>query len=742
MLLPEKTCLNCFSQLNEPKGVCPHCGCDNATLSNEAHQIECGSILAGTYLVGKVLGQGGFGITYAGWDLNLDIKVAIKEYYPEGCVTRDTHTHISVLTYAGAKEAYFQKGKERFVEEARSLAKFAGDSGVVGVRTFFYENGTAYIVMDFVEGETLKSYAARSGGKLPAAEVFALFRPLLTSIERVHNAGLLHRDISPDNIILKTDGRLALLDFGAARQMSLGGEHSNTINVKHGFAPEEQYRTRGEQGPWTDVYATSATIYRLITGQMPPQALDRLYNEDELVAPSALGIVLSEQQEKAILHGLAPRATDRTRSMLEFAEELYGDSAADRFQPLSQQPDDHGAEVLAQNPAALHPLEPAVLAEESGWKEAEKQIYDDLVKNTQKKKRGIVIAAVAAALFVIFVIIVPAVRHSILLTEIQEISDEIDRGDYYSALAVADGVEQKNDEYDTAIYGFAKSLLANGQYEAADSMKDRIVDTSRFDMASIEDGITYQTIKDALSQGDYGRAETLVQDIQNPSAYDLNSVKTEIATQRIEELFSNKKYFEAVLELQKLESSDKMIMQILIEEHVSELYEYGIELYHARNTTIVKTLFSMLGLYRRSSDYLLLIDTKEKAQADQLSWNLGNGKEDSKIKEQLEDLIDILDFEDASDILMYNSDTAFLFLLGEWRGGPSYIKFYTDAGSWWAQWEVTGIPHGHWNFKKRDLYITDSKDVEKKIARFTIVDKDSIEIFVYSSERTYSLKRV
>jgi len=314
----------CFAQLNKPKGVCPACGCDNAAVSNEAHQLDCGSILAGTYLIGKVLGQGGFGITYIGWDLNLDIKVAIKEYYPEGCVTRDAHTHISVLTYAGPKEAYFQKGKERFVNEARALAKFPGDSGVVGVRTFFYENGTAYIVMDFVEGETLKSYAQRRGGKLPAAEVLALFQPILRSLARVHDSGLLHRDISPDNLMLKTDGTLALLDFGAARQMSIEGEHSNTINVKHGFAPEEQYRTRGEQGPWTDVYALCATIYRLTTGRTPPEALDRMADGTLLTPPNQLGADFTPAQEAAIIHGLAVRASDRTRDVRQLEKELYG----------------------------------------------------------------------------------------------------------------------------------------------------------------------------------------------------------------------------------------------------------------------------------------------------------------------------------------------------------------------------------------------------------------------------------
>ncbi|MEN6339955.1 MAG: serine/threonine-protein kinase [Clostridiaceae bacterium] len=327
MINPENICMNCMAALNSPKGICPHCGFDNAACSNAPHQLECGSILAGSYLVGRVLGQGGFGITYVGLDLNLEMKVAIKEYYPEGCVTRDTHTHISVLTFAGEKELQFEKGKERFVSEAKSLAKFSGDTGIVGVRAFFYENGTAYIVMDYVEGETLKTYVAQRGGKLPAEEVLALFQPLLRSLARVHEIGLLHRDVSPDNIILRRNGTLVLLDFGAARQMSASGEHSNTINVKHGFAPEEQYHTRGEQGPWTDVYALAATMYRLMTGVMPPQALDRLTNEALLTPPSQLGVALTHAQECALLHALAIRAKYRTKDMAQFEGELYGGKA-------------------------------------------------------------------------------------------------------------------------------------------------------------------------------------------------------------------------------------------------------------------------------------------------------------------------------------------------------------------------------------------------------------------------------
>ncbi len=334
MIDNERLCMRCMGQLPPNGDVCPHCGCNNAQVTNAVHQLECGSILAGTYLVGCALGQGGFGITYIGWDLNLDLKVAIKEYYPQGVVTRDSVTHVTVMTVASDKALAFQKGKERFVNEARILARFTGDRSIVGVRGFFHENGTAYLVMDYIEGETLKAYALRRGGKLPAQETLTLLRPLLASLSRVHAEGLLHRDISPDNIMLRADGLVTLLDFGAARQVSAEGEHSNTINVKHGFAPEEQYRTHGEQGPWTDVYALCATIYRLTTGVTPPQALDRQSGTDELVPPNELGAGFSQAEQNAILNGLTVRANNRTQDMHQLALELYG--SADGVSPSNQ----------------------------------------------------------------------------------------------------------------------------------------------------------------------------------------------------------------------------------------------------------------------------------------------------------------------------------------------------------------------------------------------------------------------
>ncbi len=322
MVDPSLICMHCMSVLPRTGVVCPACGAHAEELENETNQLPVGSILAGKYLVGCVLGQGGFGITYIGWDLNLGIKLAIKEYYPEGLVGRDSKTQSTVIPLKGEKGAYFLRGRDKFVEEARTLAKFSGDPGIVSVHDFFNENGTAYIVMDFVEGKTLKQIAEERNGKLSFKETLRYLLPVMDSLGNVHQAGLLHRDISPDNIIVTPEGRAVLLDFGAARRISAMGEHSNTINVKHGYAPEEQYRTRGEQGPWTDVYALCATIYRLTTGRTPTPAPDRVMSDSPLPPPNALGADLTLAQQAAIMKGLAIRGQNRQQSMRELKDQL------------------------------------------------------------------------------------------------------------------------------------------------------------------------------------------------------------------------------------------------------------------------------------------------------------------------------------------------------------------------------------------------------------------------------------
>ena len=308
----------------ENDGKCPFCGFDSNEYAASPHHLPLKTILAGKYLIGRVLGEGGFGITYLAWDLNLGVKIAVKEYYPMGFVTREHNSTCSVLPYVGDKTAFFAAGRDRYVEEAKSLAKFYGLPGIVAVKDFFLENNTAYIVMEFVEGKTLKQMLADEGGKLPAATVLEMMKPLIRSLSEVHNAGVIHRDISPDNIMVTKEGNVKLLDFGAARDYADSGNRSLSVLLKPGYAPEEQYRTRGVQGPWSDVYALCATIYRAITGVTPPESVERL-RADELKAPSSLGAALEPAREKALLKGMAVLQNDRWQSVIELYEALYAE---------------------------------------------------------------------------------------------------------------------------------------------------------------------------------------------------------------------------------------------------------------------------------------------------------------------------------------------------------------------------------------------------------------------------------
>lgn len=214
---------------------------------NSVHLLKNGRTLGSRYVIEGVLGEGGFGITYRGHDKTLDVEVAIKEYYPQGFVTRNT-TYSEELTVSQSKYTeMFQKGKEKFLSEARTLARFNRQEGVVSVTDFFETNNTAYIVMEFLDGITLKQYIDTQGLLTPA-EILDLMAPLMEALDEVHNVGLIHRDISPDNIMLLENGGVKLMDFGAARAYTEFGEKSLSIVLKHGYAPEEQYRTHGVPG--------------------------------------------------------------------------------------------------------------------------------------------------------------------------------------------------------------------------------------------------------------------------------------------------------------------------------------------------------------------------------------------------------------------------------------------------------------------------------------------------------------
>ncbi|MBR6107106.1 MAG: protein kinase [Oscillospiraceae bacterium] len=270
------------------------------------------------YLVGGVLGEGGFGITYIGLDTLLQMRVAIKEFYPSGMVNRNNTVSNDVQSIsADAAVELFSKSRENFLHEARTLAKFANEPGIVSVKDFFEENHTVYIVMEYLDGITLKNYL-KQVGTISSYNTICLLMPVFRSLKKIHEKNLIHRDISPDNIML-VDEEVKLLDFGAAREFA--DEKSLSVILKHGYAPMEQYRRHGKQGAWTDIYAICATVYKCITGTIPPDATDRVF-DDNLKMPSELGFDASPEFDAFLRHGLAVRAENRIQSIDQLFAEL------------------------------------------------------------------------------------------------------------------------------------------------------------------------------------------------------------------------------------------------------------------------------------------------------------------------------------------------------------------------------------------------------------------------------------
>ena len=299
------------------QAVCPHCGFDERT-QNEVNQLPIGTVLENRYVIGKVLGQGGFGITYMALDSVLDMRVAIKEYYPQGIVTRDYRSKLDVTCQNTKDRAAFAATRDRFYQEAKTLAKFSNIPQVVHVINFFLSNNTAYIVMEYVEGMDLKHYIRSKGRPLSVQETLILLLPVMQAMDRVHRENIIHRDISPDNIMVLPDGSVKLLDFGAVREVEDPNaeeelEESTAAIRKEGFAPIEQYHSRGSLGPWTDVYAMCGTIYYCLTGKVPLSSVLRMVEGKDLNWTSIPG--LSQGQIRALTEGMALRAKDRLSSM-------------------------------------------------------------------------------------------------------------------------------------------------------------------------------------------------------------------------------------------------------------------------------------------------------------------------------------------------------------------------------------------------------------------------------------------
>lgn len=318
-----KICFNCMNGEVDEAGVCNNCGKQFSDIKLSESYLPIGSFLRDKYLIGRVLGEGGFGITYIGYDINLDAQVAVKEFFPRNYASRERGNGAQVIPNEGDAEEFFFKQRDRFLGEAKRLAKFRNTPAIVSVLDFFKDNGTAYLVMNYVNGMTLRNLLEFSDGRITVGEALKIIEPVMLALKEIHAEGFIHRDISPDNIMISNlSNRVYLIDFGTARENSINEDKTVSVFKKSGYTPPEQLRTKGKQGPWTDIYALCGTIYRCIVGVKPLDVTDRLFGE-ELVKPSQYGIPISPQIEAAIMKGMEIHNEDRFQTIDELYNAIY-----------------------------------------------------------------------------------------------------------------------------------------------------------------------------------------------------------------------------------------------------------------------------------------------------------------------------------------------------------------------------------------------------------------------------------
>ena len=289
-------------------------------MEKNSYSLQRNTGLIGRYVIQEVLGQGGFGITYLGIDKLYGNKVAIKEYYPQKIAMRKAQYEDVVTVTSIEEKNNYNKGKKRFLDEAQVMARFNKNEGIVKILDFFEANNTAYIVMEYLEGITLKQYLGKYG-VIQFRNLIEMMLPLLEALIEIHSQGLIHRDISPDNIMVQHNSKLKLMDFGAARDYTESGNKSLTVILKPGYAPPEQYQTHGVQGPWTDIYALCATIYKCLTGITPPDAIARVM-DDKFKEPDQLDGKLSPDIKKILWKGMNIFPEERYQDIVEFGEDV------------------------------------------------------------------------------------------------------------------------------------------------------------------------------------------------------------------------------------------------------------------------------------------------------------------------------------------------------------------------------------------------------------------------------------
>lgn len=316
-----KRCFQCMKQYEDIYNICPNCGYDENSAPKVEYHLHPGVIVNERYIIGVTLGYGGFGITYKAWDKKLETTVAIKEFFPSHLVSRIPGTEKVNLQGQG-KAALYASEKKKFLLEAQMIAKFSAHPNIVHVSDYFELNETAYMVMEYLDGQDLLQYVkSQPEKKIGTEELMPIVLEICKALERIHESGIIHRDIAPDNIKITSDGRVKLLDFGAARATSNKDFNSFTVVVKPGYAPPEQYMKTSKAGPWTDIYALCATMYRALTGKKPAEASDRRAAEC-LVNPRELNPEIPVWLEQVILRGMAIEPENRFRNVKQLETAL------------------------------------------------------------------------------------------------------------------------------------------------------------------------------------------------------------------------------------------------------------------------------------------------------------------------------------------------------------------------------------------------------------------------------------
>lgn len=312
-------CLACFGELDSDR-VCTSCKQKSDDTPAPPHHLPPRTVLKNRYLICKAIGEGGFGITYLAWKFlegdTKGTKVAIKELFPNAYVYR-MHRSNNLEIKDKANLVANSRSISRFMHEAKILASLKNTLGIVDVVDFFSANKTSYIVMEYLAGISLKNYH-KQHGNISMDNLIDILLPIFDGLEFVHEKGLIHRDISPDNIIILDKNKFAkLVDFGASKSISITEQTSMSIVLKHGFAPEEQYRTNGEQGPWSDVYALACSMYYCMVGKLPPESIQRV-SKDNIVPPSQMNAEISKSQEIVLMRALSVYSKNRYQSISEF----------------------------------------------------------------------------------------------------------------------------------------------------------------------------------------------------------------------------------------------------------------------------------------------------------------------------------------------------------------------------------------------------------------------------------------